>query len=59
MSQSKYTHLADQDTSRKRDEGFGKFGAGGSGGGGGGNSCFNCGGPHVRLFNSTVRDRAE
>jgi len=52
MSQSKYTHLADQDTSRKRDDGFGKLG----GGGGSGNSCFNCGGPHVSLSlsNSTV-----
>ncbi|GAA5906929.1 uncharacterized protein JCM6883_005735 [Sporobolomyces salmoneus] len=58
MSQSKYTHLADQDTSRK-DGGFGGGGgssmkpgagggAGGIGGGSNGNGCFNCGGPHLK-----------
>ncbi|GAA5885709.1 hypothetical protein JCM16303_003122 [Sporobolomyces ruberrimus] len=53
MSQSKYTHLADQDTSRK-DGGFGRGGGstkpgGGSGNAtGNGNGCFNCGGPHLK-----------
>ncbi|GAA6063714.1 hypothetical protein JCM10212_001825, partial [Sporobolomyces blumeae] len=45
-SQSKYTHLADQDTSR-RDGGFGT-GRTGTGGAGGGAGCFNCGGPHLK-----------
>ncbi|KDE02392.1 hypothetical protein MVLG_07043 [Microbotryum lychnidis-dioicae p1A1 Lamole] len=39
MSQSKYTHLADQDTSKEA-----KWGRGG----GAGTGCFNCGGPHMR-----------
>ncbi|GAA5843089.1 hypothetical protein JCM9279_001858 [Rhodotorula babjevae] len=48
--QTKYTHLADQDTSRQSG-GFG--GAGGSGAGGGpggasGSGCFLCGGPHLK-----------
>ncbi|GAA5970831.1 hypothetical protein JCM3765_005579 [Sporobolomyces pararoseus] len=49
MSQSKYTHLADQDTSRK-DGGFGGISKSGSkpGGNATGNGCFNCGGPHLK-----------
>lgn len=51
MSQSKYTHLADQDTSRK-DGGFGGISKTGSKAGGNatGNGCFLCGGPHVRIY---------
>lgn len=50
-SQSKYTHLAAEDTT-SGDAGWAKksaFGAGAAGGGGGGASggCFACGGPHV------------
>ncbi|SCV71428.1 BQ2448_3016 [Microbotryum intermedium] len=47
MSQSKYTHLADQDTSKEA-----KWGRSGGGGGSGsaGGGCFNCGGPHVESF---------
>ncbi|TYJ56941.1 hypothetical protein B9479_002386 [Cryptococcus floricola] len=42
-SRTKYTHLADQDTSQ------GGWGAATRGGGGGtGAGCFNCGGPHLR-----------
>ncbi|GAA5823215.1 hypothetical protein JCM11251_007527 [Rhodosporidiobolus azoricus] len=53
--QTKYTHLADQDTSRQSG-GWGKDakprpgggGFGGAGGGAGGEGCFNCGGPHLK-----------
>ncbi|GAA5891329.1 hypothetical protein JCM8208_002587 [Rhodotorula glutinis] len=43
--QTKYTHLADQDTSRQSG-GFGR--AGGASGGASGSGCFLCGGPHLK-----------
>ncbi|GAA6029145.1 hypothetical protein JCM8097_001621 [Rhodosporidiobolus ruineniae] len=47
--QTKYTHLADQDTSRTNG-GWGRETrpGGGAGGKGGGEGCFNCGGPHLK-----------
>ncbi|BGP42250.1 hypothetical protein JCM10449v2_006255 [Rhodotorula kratochvilovae] len=47
--QTKYTHLAAEDTSRQSG-GFGRAGGGAGGGAGGaqGAGCFLCGGPHVR-----------
>lgn len=48
MSQTKYTHLAAEDTT-KGDAGWAKKpNAGGAGGAAGG--CFACGGPHVRVL---------
>lgn len=49
--QTKYTHLAAEDTSRQSG-GWGRPGGGGGGGGagGGGAGCFVCGGPHVSLL---------
>ncbi|BGP57113.1 hypothetical protein JCM8202_000555 [Rhodotorula sphaerocarpa] len=47
--QTKYTHLAAEDTSR-HSGGWGRPGGGGGGGGGagGGGGCFVCGGPHLK-----------
>ncbi|GAA5922114.1 hypothetical protein JCM3775_003496 [Rhodotorula graminis] len=46
--QTKYTHLADQDTSRQSG-GFGRAGgSGAAGGGASGSGCFLCGGPHLK-----------
>ena len=51
MSQTKYTHLAAEDTT-KGDAGWAKktssFGGSGAAGGAAG-GCFACGGPHVRF----------
>lgn len=53
MSQSKYTHLAAEDTTgvnnvkKSGTWGAGTLGVGGSGGATGGSGCFNCGGAHV------------
>lgn len=59
-SQTKYTHLAKEDTT-KQDAGWAKKsllsggGAGGSAGGGGGaGGCFSCGGPHVSSISARV-----
>jgi microfibrillar-associated protein 1 len=45
MSQTKYTHLADQDTSAPRTS---RPGGGFGGGGGGKMECFRCGGDHMK-----------
>ncbi|GAA5941633.1 uncharacterized protein JCM15063_001644 [Sporobolomyces koalae] len=57
-SQSKYTHLADQDTSRK-DGGFGGGSSSRLGGSGGHSTgCFNCGGPHLKRDCPNLNDPA-
>ncbi|GAA5833815.1 hypothetical protein JCM3766R1_000107 [Sporobolomyces carnicolor] len=58
MSQSKYTHLADQDTSRK-DGGFGGGSSRGGAGTSNGNGCFNCGGPHLKRDCPQLNDPAK